>query len=236
VKPDPGPDTRPPRRTLLLTLLAPSLLGVVGVHLLHSLPATFWLYLLAGCLLIPAALLRIRPLRSGPAGLSWQPRSQPRWRRAWLWLTLIFGPVFLVIYLAVRPALGSIEAYRDRVASLGLDLDQPLLLAALAFVILNPLLEEWWWRGQATPRCVAAFGPRGGIAVATAGFGLYHVVLLSGLFSLPVAVLRSLFIAAAGWLWSAIALQQRSWRDVYLAHLAADVAMVVLFALVVLPD
>jgi hypothetical protein len=32
-----------------------------------------------------------------------------------------------------------------------------------------------------------------------------------------------------------IALQQRSWRDVYLAHLAADLAMVVLFAVVVLP-
>jgi membrane protease YdiL (CAAX protease family) len=234
VKTDPGPGAAPPRHTLLLALLAPTLLGALGIHLLHSLSATFWLYLLAGCLLIPATLLRVWPLRSGPGGLPWQPRGRPRWRRAWLWLTLSFGPVFLVIYLAVRPALGSIDAYRDRVAGLGLDLDQPLL-AAVAFVILNPLLEEWWWRGQATPRCVAAFGPRAGLALATFGFGLYHVVLLSGLFPLPVAVLRSLLIAAAGWLWSTIALQQQSWRDVYLAHLAADIAMVVLFALLVLP-
>ena len=159
MKTDPGPGAPPPRRTLLLTLLAPSLLGALGIHLMHSLPATFW-------------------------------------------LSLVFGPVFLVIYLAVRPALGSIDAYRERVVGLGLELDQPLL-AAVAFVILNPLLEEWWWRGQATPRCVAAFGPRGGLAVATAGFGLYHVVPLSGLFPLPVAVVirsdRRVVASGHGW-------------------------------------
>ncbi len=101
MKTDPGPGAPPPRRTLLLTLLAPSLLGALGIHLMHSLPATFWLYLLAGCLLVPATLLRVRPLRSGPDGLPWQPRVRPRWRRGWLWLSLVFGPVFLVIYLRI---------------------------------------------------------------------------------------------------------------------------------------
>src|SRR6056297_1037711 len=210
---------RPPGRVrLLLLLLAPSLLGVLGIAGLESLAATFWLYLLGGCLLLPALALRAWPWRAGEGGLPWRPATTPRWRRAWLWLSLVFGPVFLGGYLVARPYLGSVTAYRERVAALGIDLGDPLA-AAVIFLLLNPLLEEWWWRAQATPRCVAAFGKRGGLALATAGFGLYHVVLLSGLFPLPVALIRSLLIAGAGLLWSLIALEQRSWRDVYLAHL-----------------
>ncbi len=228
------PGTTAARWRLLLLLLAPSLLGALGIFGLQSLSATFWLYLLGGCLLLPACVLRIRPLGVGGLGLPWRPARPPRWRRAWLWLSVVFGPVFLGGYLLARPYLGSVTAYRERVAALGIDLGDPVA-AAVIFLLLNPLLEEWWWRAQATPRCVAAFGKRGGLALATAGFGLYHVVLLSGLFPLPVALVRSLLIAAAGLLWSVIVLEQRSWRDVYLAHLVADLAMAVLFALVILP-
>ena len=36
---------------------------------------------------------------------------------------------------------------------------------AAFFVLLVPLMEEWWWRGQALPRCVARFGTRTGVAL-----------------------------------------------------------------------
>ncbi len=229
-----SPDHPGERARLLLLLVAPSLLGALGILGLGSLAATFWLYLLGGCALLPALLLRVRPPGRGRGGLPWRPADRPRWRRAWLWLSVVFGPIFLALYLLARPHLGSVVAYRERLTALGVDLGDPLA-AALVFLLLNPLLEEWWWRGQATPRCVAAWGRRPGLALAAAGFGVYHVVLLSGLFPLAVAVIRAALIAAAGLLWSVIALEQRSWRDVYLAHLVADLAMVVLFALVVLP-
>ena len=222
----------PPRGRLLLALALPTALGWLGAHVLDSLPATFWLYLLGGCAVLPAMLVGARPGR--PGGLPWSPAPDARWRRLWLPLSVVFGPLFLGVYAVLRPALGDVSAYRLRVEALGISLDEPLV-AGLLFLALNPLLEEWWWRAQATPRCVAAFGPGRGLLLATAGFGVYHVALLGALFPWPVAILRAALISLAGLLWSWLALQQRSWRDVYLAHLIADIAMAILFAVMILP-
>ncbi len=217
---------------LLAALALPAVLGAVGMFGLRSISATFFLYLLGGCVVLPWLLLGARPLAAA-GGLPFAPAAPGRGRFAWI-LGAIFGPVFLAIYGLVRPWLGEVTDYQARVTALGLDLGAPAV-TLVVFVLLNPLLEEWWWRGQATPRCCAALGRRRGIALAGAGFGVYHVVLLAALFPLPLALVRAAFITGAGLLWSHIAMAERSWRAVYIAHLAADVAMVVLFVLIVLP-
>lgn len=217
---------------LAAALLAPALFGALGLGLLHSLRAEFFLYLLGGCALAPWLLLGARPLASA-GGLPFAPPRRETWR-ADLQLATLFGPFLLVGYLLARPFLGDPAAYLARLRALGLDLESPVAPIVL-FLLLNPLLEEWWWRGQATPRCLAAFGPRAGLAVATAAFGLYHLVLLGAMYSWPIALVRSLLIAAAGLLWSLVAVRLGSWRAVYLAHLAADVVIVVILIVWVLP-
>jgi hypothetical protein len=217
---------------LLAALLLPSLLGAVGMFGLRSISATFFLYLLGGCLLAPWLLLGARPF-AGRGGLPFAPPAPGGWRTEVI-LGAVFGPLFLVLYFAVRPWLGEVTDYQARVTTLGMNLGAPTV-TLIVFAFLNPLLEEWWWRGQATPRCCAALGRRNGIALAAAGFGAYHVVLLAALFPLPLALVRAGFIAGAGLLWSRLAMTEGSWRAVYVAHLAADLAMVVLFVSIVLP-
>ncbi len=63
----------------------------------------------------------------------------------------------------------------------------------------------------------------------TTGFAAYHLVLLGPLFPLPLALLRVALIGAASLLWSRLALARGGWRPTYVAHLAADLAMVALF-------
>ncbi len=199
---------------------------------LRSISATFFLYLLGGCVLLPWLLLGARPFtRRG--GLPFTPAAPGRRRTEWI-LGVVFGPVFLAIYFLVRPWLGEVTDYQTRVTALGMNLGEPAV-TLVVFVFLNPLLEEWWWRGQATPRCCAVLGRGRGLALAAAGFGAYHVVLLAALFPLPLALVRAAFIAAAGLLWSHLAMTEQGWRAVYVAHLAADLAMVVLFVMIVLP-
>ena len=219
---------------LLAALLAPTLLGAVGLWGRGNLPLGFWLYLIGGCVLVPWLLLGARPLAAGAGGLPFGLPSPRRWRRLEALLALAFGPLFALGYLALRSRLGDYSDYLERLAGLGIDLEAPLA-AGVVFVALNPLIEEWWWRGQATPRCCAVFGRAGGLALVTAAFGLYHVVLLACLFPWWIAVVRAALISAVSLLWSHLALKQSGWRSVYLAHLVADVAMVVLFALVVWP-
>ena len=226
-----APRTR--RWALVAAIALPAVLGAVGAFALRSLPATFLLYGAGGCLLAPWLLVGARPF-SSRGGLPFQPTPARQWR-AELILGLIFGPLFLAIYLWVRPWLGPITDYQSRLTALGIDLHQPAALL-VTFAIFNPLLEEWWWRGHATPRCCEAFGRRGGLALVTAGFGAYHLLLLGALFPWPVLLVRVALITTASLLWSHLALRRSSWRAAYVAHLAADLAMVVLFVKVVLPQ
>ncbi len=226
-----APRTR--RWALVAAIALPAVLGAVGAFALRSLPATFLLYGAGGCLLAPWLLVGARPF-SSRGGLPFQPTPARQWR-AELILGLIFGPLFLAIYLWVRPWLGPITDYQSRLTALGIDLHQPAALL-VTFAIFNPLLEEWWWRGHATSRCCEAFGRRGGLALVTAGFGAYHLVLLGALFPWPVLLVRVALITTASLLWSHLALRRSSWRAAYVAHLAADLAMVVLFVKVVLPQ
>jgi hypothetical protein len=222
------------RLRLLATLLAPAVLGALGLWGAGSLPLGFWLYLLGGCVLTPWLVLGARPLAAGVAGLPFRPPPPRRWRRLDALLAFVFGPLFAAGYLALRPWLGDYADYLTRLAALGIDLEAPLA-AGLVFVVLNPLIEEWWWRGQATPRCCALLGRARGLALVTAAFWIYHVVLLGALFPWWLAVARATVIGAVSLLWSHLAMVQGGWRSVYLAHLVADVAMAVLFALVVWP-
>ena len=223
---------RPRRWRLPAALALPVAAGAAGAFGLHSLPLTFLLYGAGCCVLAPWLLLGARPF-GARGGLPFAPVARRGWRAEAL-LGLAFGPAFLAAYLAARPWLGAITDYRSRVAALGVDLHDPALVLA-AFVALNPLLEEWWWRGHATPRCVETFGRRRGLALVTAAFAAYHLVLLGALFPWSVLLVRVGLIAAASLLWSHLALSRGGWRAPYVAHLAADAAMAVLFVRVVLP-
>jgi len=220
------------RLGLVLALALPTALGAAGLHLLGSLPATFLLYALGGCVLGPRLLLGARfPARRG--GLPFVPPAAGG-RLAEPALAILFGPVFLAVYAAVRPWLGPVSDYQARASALGLDLREPWAWLLL-FAVFNPWLEEWWWRGQATPRCRAAFGRVAGLALATAAFAAWHAVLLGALFPWPLMLVRVALIAAASLLWSHLALMTGGWRATWVAHLAADLAMVALFVLVIMP-
>ncbi len=221
-----APPATPRHGRLLAAVALPTALGAVGVQAWHSLPAAFGLYAVGGCLLAPWLLLGARPL-SARGGLPFAPARGHR-RRGELLLGLLFGPVFLLLYALARTHLGDVGDYLTRVAALGVDPRNPWPALA-AFAVFNPWLEEWWWRGQATPRCVAAFGRRGGLTLVTTGFAAYHLVLLGPLFPLPLALLRVALIGATSLLWSRLALRFGGWRPTYVAHLAADLAMVALF-------
>jgi membrane protease YdiL (CAAX protease family) len=99
------------------------------------------------------------------------------------------------------------------------------------FVVAIPWVEEWWWRGQALPRCGRAFGPRAGLAVAAIAFTGYHGVVLSQLYPWGPVLIRLAAILPVAFWWCLSARRHRSWLGPWLAHgPGADLAMVLLFA------
>jgi membrane protease YdiL (CAAX protease family) len=103
------------------------------------------------------------------------------WGLAW---SLLLGGLLLLGVFAVMLAVygagafGQFEAAFTGEADFSFTLPAWLaVVSAVAFPVLNPVVEELQYRGYAQPRLIAAWGSAWlGIVVTAAGFGLQHVV------------------------------------------------------------
>lgn len=117
----------------------------------------------------------------------------------------------------VWPLAGLPPDFPAQVERLGLRCaDWPLFLAY--FTLLNPFLEEWYWRGA-----LGSDSPLPQpVDVLYAG---YHVSILA-LFAAPGWVLIGfLLLAGAGWLWRQTARLTGSLLPAALSHLLADASI-----------
>jgi membrane protease YdiL (CAAX protease family) len=210
---------------LILALVLPTALVAVGLLGLRDVRATFLLYTLGGCLAGPYLLLGARPFGRGQ-GLPFRDRG---WRPAVAQM-LVIGVGLFAGYAVGRRWLADPAAVQARLAELGWDPSHLPVYAAL-FVLLIPLCEEWWWRGQALPRCVQALGPARGVVVSGLAFGAYHAIVLGTLYDVPSTLLRITTITTAGLFWSWWAWRRGNWAETFAGHLGASLAVVSAFTL-----
>lgn len=110
---------------------------------------------------------------------------------------LLAAGVFLVVLALHGPAgLADFEGVFMGQADFSFELPAWLAwVSALAFPLLNPLVEELQYRGYAQPRLIAASESMwAGVLLAAAGFGLQHIVF-------AVTVSGALAYAAGFFLW-----------------------------------
>lgn len=123
----------------------------------------------------------------------------------------------------VWPLTGIPADYPARVEALGLREDTWLPFIAY-FTLVNPFLEETYWRGilgsdSRLPQAVDFL------------FAGYHVIIMA-LFAAPLWVLIGFFIlAGAGWLWRQVSRQTQSLLPVVLFHALADWSILVVLYL-----
>lgn len=212
---------------LLLALILPSALVAFGMFGVRDVRIAFILYVVVGCGLGPWVLLGARPIAAG-RGLPWAAASTGGSSRSRFVAWFVFGPLFFAAYALLRRHIGDAEHYLAQLRSLGWR-DEHELLYAFLFVLLIPVAEEWWWRGQALPRCVDRFGRAGGVALSAASFAAYHVFTLAALYDARSTSIRIAGIFVAGIVWSLLALRRGEWAVTYFAHLGTAMAIVAAF-------
>jgi hypothetical protein len=103
-------------------------------------------------------------------------------------------------------------------------------LLLLAYVGLNPWIEEWFWRG--TLLGGAGGAPRGAARarwLAILGFVPFHLVFLVPSFGWPLSIIIGVAIAAASWIWVILRERQGHVWGAAASHWGADAGLVALY-------
>ncbi|MCR8632093.1 CPBP family intramembrane glutamic endopeptidase [Paenibacillus radicis (ex Xue et al. 2023)] len=106
--------------------------------------------------------------------------------------------------------------------------DQSVLLL-LVLVLLNPILEEIYWRGYLYRRIGQTPGSAKSLLHASFWFTAYHLVVIVPVFSWPLNVIAAVPIFAAGVLWGWIRHRTRSMLTPIVSHMFADLGIVIIY-------
>lgn len=221
----PSLDRRRALWALALMLPIPSigvLAGMVwwpesGVGQIVFLLSKVWIVLLP---LIWRKLVEKHPLSGSPAKLGgWSPA---------LWTGLAIAALVFGAFLLVRQ-LGWVDEtmVRERAKLTGLAEPAIFIGAALYWITVNSLLEEYVWRWFVFRQCEKLMGGKLAVLASALGFTLHHVFAMAAQFDWRVTVLASCGVFAGGVIWSWLYLRYRSVWPCWLSHALVDVPIFV---------
>lgn len=211
---------------VIFVLLLPSILLFSGLYLLESL---FWAFtLFYGWLaLMPLLFCRWRALsfRKCGAVLNWNfnlPSSLMGLSTGLFFLAVIYSSLSLL-----QAQVLDVNGINTSLARWGLS---GIGLRGLVFmlVLVNPLLEEVYWRGtaQALLPDSYSFGAKNAI---TAGFySLYHLLTIAVIFRFPLNLLGVLPVFIAGLCWGVLKKHYGLWAAI-LSHALADGGIILIY-------
>jgi len=88
------------------------------------------------------------------------------------------------------------------------------------FVLVNPFLEEYFWRGYLG-------NPTNGLHISDFGYAGFHALILIGKVQTGSIIYSLIVLVFAGWLWRQIAREDRGLLAPVLGHMAADLSILV---------
>ncbi|MCH7227874.1 CPBP family intramembrane glutamic endopeptidase [Haloferula sp. A504] len=137
---------------------------------------------------------------------------------------LIFGAYFLV-----RP-FGWIDSgmIRERAELTGLANPVVFIGAAIYWITVNSLVEEYVWRWFVFRQFEKLIGGKAAVVASAFGFTLHHIFALWAQFDWRVTALASLGVFVGGLLWSWLYLRYRSVWPCWVSHAIVDVPIFVI--------
>ncbi len=145
---------------------------------------------------------------------------------------LIMGGKLLPILLAIISGLATGVILLASANSIGLPNNLAALLARQGlqgwgwtlfipyYSIVNPFLEEYYWRGYLAESTK-------GITLSDICYAGYHPIVLSRYLSWPLLILEFLILLGVAWAWRQIAQRYAGLIIPVLMHLAADLSLII---------
>ncbi|MFZ5942838.1 MAG: CPBP family intramembrane glutamic endopeptidase [Bacillota bacterium] len=206
-----------------LLLMGPTIMIFLGLHVMNSIPFTFtlfysWLLIIPVVYLIKEKLPFFESLNSLGLNLN---------KRALLYgiytgifcLIIIFGCVSLL-----KSLFFDIPYLRELLKEWGFS---GKLLIVL--IVLNPFLEEIYWRGFIFKKFKSKYGIYYTILITSLFYTLYHLLSIFPMFRWPLNILGVIPIFAAGILWGYLRGKFNSLSGTISSHILADIGIIMVY-------
>jgi membrane protease YdiL (CAAX protease family) len=108
-------------------------------------------------------------------------------------------------------------------------------MLAVMLIIVNPVCEEFLWRGYSLARLEARFGAPAAIAISSLGYAGYHWITAGSLFSWGAGAALAVVVFAAGVFWAVWRRKAQSILPTVVSHLLADAGILAAYAAIILP-
>ena len=99
----------------------------------------------------------------------------------------------------------------------------------LVLIIINPILEEWYWREFMYKRYLNKLGVVKSVILTSFFYTLYHMLALIPLFEMPFSIIATIPIFFAGLLWGYIRVKFSSIIAPVISHSLADIGMIFVY-------
>lgn len=115
--------------------------------------------------------------------------------------------------------------FKEMMNTAGLDKKGLYIGAAIYWVLINSVLEEYVWRWFTVRQCARVLHPPAAIIVSALGFTLHHILAMQTFFSWPVTLICASGICIGGMLWSWMFIRYKTIWPGWLSHALVDIAV-----------
>jgi membrane protease YdiL (CAAX protease family) len=205
----------------MLFFVGPTIMIALGLHGLKSVPLTFFLFY-GWLLLISGA--RIRQCLKSERNLLFSKEG--------LLTGFITGIIFLALIFGTVSAFS--ESFFDSARLQKLLIDWNFtgghhILLILILLIVNPLLEEFYWREFMYAKLNQKMSIFNTLLITSLFYSLYHMLSLISLFKWPINLLGVIPVFLAGMLWGYFRHKFQTLTPAVLCHMLADLGIMLVY-------
>ncbi|WP_241254657.1 type II CAAX endopeptidase family protein [Brevibacillus sp. SYP-B805] len=211
-------------------MLGPALMILAGLQVMNSVPFTFLLFY-GWLLAVPFGdLFGIQRKRWSEAMryLGFLPHRTNVWLGMGLgllfFLAIMLGGYFLQEELFDKASLQALLAKWHFSGD-------HVIWYMLILMLVNPFLEEMYWRGYVWRKLEGRFRPSTIMLLTSLGYSVYHVLSVISLFAWPFNLIVMIPVFLAGMIWAMMRQLHRSLWGSIISHLLADAGIMGVYAL-----
>ena len=215
---------------MMFFLLVPTLLIFLGLQVISSVPVTFLLFY-SWLLLVPVVdglFVKKGTPRETFSSLGFSIQRNNVWTGLWTGFIFLFvilsGGYFFQSFLFDRADLSELLARWNFTG----DFTGGLVLILM---LINPVLEEMYWRGYMHDKLTRKYKPQTVILLTALFYSLYHLLSVIPLFAWPYNVMMVVPVFLAGLIWGYMRQRHHSVVGSIISHVLADAGIMGIYLL-----